>query len=575
MRKLLFISISLLTSLGLFAQETKPDTLKTEEITVVKPYTPKISDAFKIKLNPTINVENIEKQNVNYKIYSIPVASIFQPTKGRAKKVTRPPKQTIYNNYISAGFGTFTTPFFEAYLKHSPSKYTDVGVFVNHISSEGGIDDLQLNDNYADTSIEAFYNQFNRDYNWQINAGVTRNQTNFYGLPEQYNFSENVIEAIDEKQVYKTLKVGSKIAMEDSFFKGASAEMINFSDSYSSNEFRLVASPKLGLPISTEKISAEFLADLVVGKFNQTYLGDTNLEYSFLKLGVTPVFEIRRENLAIDLGAKLYYNSDLENSNTDFKAYPNIVASYKLIDDVLIITAGATGDLVHNTYQNFVAQNPYVAPTLNILQTDKQYKAFGGIKGKLANNIIYNLEVSQSNEVNKPFFIHNQIQTDGNTEVEKAFQAGNSFNVIYDEVKTLSFYGEMGIEASEEFNFKGTLTYNNYTTTNLFEAWNSPKFMATITGNYSNNNWYAGATLFFRGKTKDYFKPHPGSTTSPEIMENKSYIDLNLSGGYHFSDRLTAFAKIQNALGEKYHRYLFYQVQPQQFLAGITYKFDL
>lgn len=574
MRKLTIITFSLLISFGFYAQE-KPDTLKTEEITVVKPYTPKISDAFKIKLNPQINIENIEKEKVNYKIFSIPVASTFEPTKGSAKKVTRPPKTTFYKNYISAGFGTFTTPFFEAYIKHSPTKYTDVGVFANHISSEGGIEDLQLNDNYANTNIEAFYNQYNRDYNWQINAGVTRNQTNYYGLPEAYDFSENVIENMDEKQVYKTLQVGSKIAMEDSFFKGASAEMINFSDSYTSNEFRLVASPKLGLPISTEKISAEFLADLVVGKFNQTYLGDTDLKYSYLKLGVTPVFEIRRENLAIDLGAKLYYNSDLENSNTEFKAYPNIIASYKLIDDVLIITAGATGDLVQNTYQNFVQQNPYVSPTLNILQTDKQYKAFGGLKGKLANNITYNFEVSQSKEINKPFFIHNQIQTDGNTPVDKAFQAGNSFNVIYDEVKTLRFYGEMGIEASEAFNFTGTLTYNNYTTTDLIEAWNEPQFTATITGNYTNKNWFAGATLFFRGETKDYFKYHPTSTNSPEILENKSYIDLNLNGGYHFSDRLTAFAKIQNALGEKYNRYLNYQVQPQQFLAGITYKFDL
>ena len=31
---------------------------------------------------------------------------------------------------------------------------------------------------------------------------------------------------------------------------------------------------------------------------------------------------------------------------------PNVTASFKLIDDVFILVAGATGDLVQNTYQN-------------------------------------------------------------------------------------------------------------------------------------------------------------------------------------------------------------------------------
>mgnify|MGYP000191291236 FL=1 len=59
------------------------------------------------------------------------------------------------------------------------------------------------------------------------------------------------------------------------------------------------------------------------------------------------------------------------------------------------------------------------------------------------------------------------------------------------------------------------------------------------------------------------------------IIKNDSFIDLNVSGGYNFSDRLTAFAKINNILAQKYHSYLNYQVQPLQALAGITYKFDL
>ena len=53
MRKLLITSLILFITCISFSQETKRDTLKTEEIIVVKPYTPTISDAFKVKSNPT------------------------------------------------------------------------------------------------------------------------------------------------------------------------------------------------------------------------------------------------------------------------------------------------------------------------------------------------------------------------------------------------------------------------------------------------------------------------------------------------------------------------------------------
>ena len=48
MRKLFITSLSILITGFSFAQ-AKKDTLKTEEIVVEKPYTPTISDAFKIK----------------------------------------------------------------------------------------------------------------------------------------------------------------------------------------------------------------------------------------------------------------------------------------------------------------------------------------------------------------------------------------------------------------------------------------------------------------------------------------------------------------------------------------------
>jgi len=576
MRKLLVTSLVLLLTIFSYAQETKPDTLKTEEIIVVKPYTPTISDAFKVKSNPIIEDANeIQREKVNYSIFSIPVASTFAPSKGKAKGVIKEPKERLFDNYISAGFGNFTSPLFEAYIHTGDAKNNDFGIFANHHSSEGGIKNLLLNNDYSDTRIDMYYKQYDRDLNWQLNAGLHRNQYNYYGLPSDEIFNVEVIDAMDEEQIYKTFYAGGKISVEDSFFQGASAELVNFSDDYNSNELQLLIKPTLEFPISSELINGEFSKDVLSGKFKQNYFTEDDVKHSFLNLGFNPNFEVRRENLTVNLGAKLYYSSDLDKKTNSFYAYPNVYASLKVVDDVFILVAGATGDLIQNTYRNFAKENPFVSPTLDIQITDKQYKAFIGAKGKLASNVSYNLNLSHSNEKNKPLFIQNETMTDGTSIVSNAFQAGNSFDVIYDDVKSLSFFGELSIDASKEFNFGGSIDYSNFTTTDQEEAWNLPSIKATVTADYQNNSWFAGSKLFFNGQTKDLIKPFASSSASPVIIKNKSYIDLNFYGGYIFSDRLTAFGRINNALGKKYHTFVNYKVQSLQILAGITYKFDL
>jgi len=69
----------------------------------------------------------------------------------------------------------------------------------------------------------------------------------------------------------------------------------------------------------------------------------------------------------------------------------------------------------------------------------------------------------------------------------------------------------------------------------------------------------------------------PGSliNRAPERIDVGNYFDLNLNAGYKFTDRLTAFAKVNNALGSNYQKYTNFQVQGLQFFAGLTYKFDL
>ena len=81
-----------------FAQK-KDENIGTEVVNVVKPYTPSISDAFKVKETPTLDDDDTsKKENILYNIFSFPVASTFTPSKGRAANVDKSEEEKLFKN---------------------------------------------------------------------------------------------------------------------------------------------------------------------------------------------------------------------------------------------------------------------------------------------------------------------------------------------------------------------------------------------------------------------------------------------------------------------------------------------
>jgi hypothetical protein len=72
MKQVKYIVVLLFLTQFSFSQK-KDDNIGTEVVNVVKPYTPTISDAFKIKETPSLNDEvNSAKETVKYSIFSFP-----------------------------------------------------------------------------------------------------------------------------------------------------------------------------------------------------------------------------------------------------------------------------------------------------------------------------------------------------------------------------------------------------------------------------------------------------------------------------------------------------------------------
>lgn len=567
----LFLSLFLLSGV-LFAQ----DPIGSETVTVIKPYTPEVGDANKIRESPVrADSVDLEKKPVKYSIFSVPVASTFTPSKGRATTVerARPPK--VFDNYASLGFGNYTNVLAEFYSNLEVNRSDNFGIYLRHNSSQGGIDGVVLDDKFYDTEMNLSYTSRNRDLGWKTEVGGEHQLFNWYGLDPSTNLSDNQISNIDPKQNYYSVYAGGQVELYDSFFDNAEATFRHTGDSYKTAENHLDATGTFEFNIADELITTNIYADILNTKFEKTYFNSASgMDFTFMNFGIAPSLLVLRDDLTLDLGLAFFYSLDAENSDNNFYIYPRVSASYRLAGEYFTAYAGIEGDLEQNTYYNFVQQNPYVSPNTEIRPTNKEYNAYVGAKGKLSNSIGYNLRGSYISELDKSLFRRNPY---GSINNDNDYTYGNSFNVRYDDVRTLSVFGEISVDVNRDFRLAINAEALDYSTDTETEAWNLPNFKASLTADYQiTEKWYTGANFFYVGERKDLrsFGDPPLMDTAPETINLDSYLDLNAHLGYRFNDQLSAFVKGSNLLNNDYMRWTHFEVQGLQVLAGVTYKFD-
>jgi outer membrane receptor protein involved in Fe transport len=149
--------------------------------------------------------------------------------------------------------------------------------------------------------------------------------------------------------------------------------------------------------------------------------------------------------------------------------------------------------------------------------------------------------------------------------------------VVYDDIKTVSFFGELKADFSEKVTFGLSGTFNSFTTSVQKEAWNLPTINLDSKIDYViNEKWYAGVGVFYIGERKEQqFYPASLSLPDPNFTNTlEGYFDVNAHIGFKHSDRLTAYLKANNITNQNYQKWLNYPVQGLQVVLGANYKFD-
>ena len=579
-----YIKLTLFTLLGFFqialAQDEEDEGIGTETVTVTKAYTPTISDAFKIKSMPNLNDSIVlQKKKIDYSIFSVPVASTFTPAKGKASAVKKTPPPMLYNSYASAGGGNPANIMAKFHTSRTISRESNFTLGLDHNSSRGDISGIDLDNIYSKSKLDASYAKRGRDVRWGADLGVKHQLYNWYGLPE--GTDPITVASIEERQTYYMGEAGAHIDVEDAYFTDASLKYRRFWDAVESGENRAIFNTGFAFPVGEEVFGIKANVDFVNGNFKNASINDTEnttpIKYSHLQVGINPSLTMLRDDLSLNLGVNFVYGLDSENSDSSFYIYPALTASYRLLNEYAIAYGGIEGELKQNSYYDFVEENPYVSPTLTVAPTDRQYDAYVGLRGQLLPNLSYNVKGSYTAENRRPLYKLNPRNSFRND--EKGYYHGNSFEVFYDDIKTLGIFGELNIDVNRNFTLGINAEVYDYSTETGNPAWNLPNLTGSLFMDYQiGEKWFMGANLFYVGEREDFTSEAvqnvPPSEFPATLITLESYFDANAHIGHRLSDQLSIFVKAANIANNNYLRWANYPVQGLQVLGGATYKFD-
>ena len=598
-KNIFLLSILTLIYSNIFGQVKNPN-LGTETVNVVKPFTPAVSDAFKIIEVPSLDDEETNRtENIKYTIFSVPVASTFTPSKGVAANVEKTVDARAYDNYATLGFGSYASAVAAVFITHKFSNSEFVSGMFRHNSAQGDIKGVELDNKFYDTKFDLDYSNKQSDLSWTSSLGYQNQVYNWYGLPANFGFGltpeqrATLVSGINPSHTFHDFKFGGNVDFTESLFSGIALNFNRFWDNYGSAEHEFSLKPNFKFDIADNAITLKTAITYIDTNFEKFYQANLNNptitnfqnQNSYFALSLNPNYTVLRDDLTLNLGAEFTYLNTLKNTanGTDFGSsagiyfYPKVTASYKVVGDLMIAFGGVEGGLNQNSYRNFVSENPFVSPTLSILPTDATYDLYAGLKGKLANNLGYNVKASYLTEKNKALFRSNffnpTLQNDN-------YEHGNSFTVVYDNVRTVSFYGELKADFSEKIVFGVNGTFASFNNSFQEEVWNLPtiKVATTMDVNFTKK-WFAGANVFFVGERKDQISEMSPALIAPPIFNLKTvvlpgFFDANLNFGYRHNQRISAFLKANNIGNQLYQRWLNFPVQQLQLILGANYKFD-
>ncbi|MEZ5195794.1 MAG: hypothetical protein R2764_05180 [Bacteroidales bacterium] len=542
---------------------------QTEEVTVVAPYQPKVSEAFKINISPKIPDEEIEKPEFKYSIKSKtletkPELDLIRPANIASESVSK-----LYKNYVKVGMGNYWTPFLELYANKLRSKKSAFGVYMKHLSSSGTIKDYAYPGN-SNTEVKGYGKKFIKDHTLSAEVLYKRTGVHYYGYKPD-DFPELSLEKKDIKQCFNLLGVSTDFS--SNYTK---ARFLNHSiglsyfylrDNYKTNEQNLKVDAGVDKSFSFFDFSEQEKLGLDVN-VDYYFNSDTITNHNSGIIKINPYYKLGFAQYNFKVGLDASIESD---SVTKAHFYPIVHIEVHVVKDALLTYAGINGELYRNSYRALSDENPFIITNIDKRFSNNKLSQYGGIRGRINNYFNYNLSFVNSTIENMPFFVNDTISALGPG-------LDNQFTLVYDKVKYSRVIAEFGFHWKNKFNAMLRGKYNSYFMDNEDKPWHKPGLEISFNADYNlQDKILIRAEFFTTSKmyAKIYDEVQSGSTSS--TIESQAEIngkfDLSLGAEYRYSEQLSGFITLNNILGQRYFNWYNYPSYKFNLMLGVTYSF--
>ena len=440
--------VFLFWSIIAMAQE-ETDDLGTQEVTVVKSYSPSLKSVFKIRTQPIIDDSLVQKKvKVDYTFKSIPVLSTFVPNKATPIKLQRQESSFYHNSYVMGGIGNESCLLFDFSAMLPLDRMQSIG-FEFLYNRVGAIHQRLLNSNQNKTSLNLLHQYKQNNMRVDSDLRFDRQGHNFFGL---YDIDWSDIPSlrlneINPSQNLNYLSMRSRWQWYEGLFSKVNFNTHITTDSFDSTEHIIKINTQMRIPFFNQYLELipylEMInTDFVGGYYNDQVLefqkGIGRLELQFLNIG---------KKLKLLLGARgIYSFGDSEEGNQVFFIYPKAEISYKSGSGKWVPFINYKGSYDLNSFTGLSLENPYVAPTLTIKATQVNHYGQFGFNASPGSGLSFRLNAHYSQYDNFPMF--KRLPYDQNNK-DMAYRLANAYEVIYDSVEKMAIETRIAMRFSE------------------------------------------------------------------------------------------------------------------------------
>ncbi len=521
---------------------------------IVTQFEPKLIPSSKLLIDPL--VPKSENPKINYKIetpeYHWVTSKIARPV--QPERLRDRNSDTVYqSNYIRMGGGNYGHLLGELYLANKAASDYSYNLSVQHLNANPANSIRE----FSTSKILAQGAKYFRNSSLDTRVFYNRLQNNYFAKDSAFNGDILTLGKISQHYGlgigYNYLSQGKMPSIStDITYHG-------FQNNLAQREMDINASGNIRKRFKEAELGL-FLGGTYLSQSQRAGLKilDSSAEFNqfFADIRPTLSFGHKATGLKVIVSANsTYWSSQLDTiQNSKFYVAPYLNVSKELSGLKLKLYGVIDGGLQKNTFRQFQQWVPYTHDSIEMRNSFEQINVYGGIQGKLNEQLHFNLDFGFNSVSDLPLVVTNSDSL-------------NSLRIIYDDVNSTYVKTNIQYSLGDKLKIQGKIRLADYSPTTQAQAWHLPSFSYSSRLTYSLGKTVE-LTAGFDGVGNRFNRI--GESNSFKTIKVPGYFDLFARADYRVLGKGRIWIQASNILSSQYQQWYGYRNYGLTVMGGLS-----